>query len=129
VNFPFQWKICLPRITPCISVEKTGGLSSDVREMGNVRYKQKVRARYKSSIERTKEIAVSQTRVSRYSHPVDFAADRRSTLLAARRAKSWLTESFFHRPYFTGGKRYLRIQNEKGNTATYIDTTERSQNR
>jgi len=87
--------------------------------MGNVRYKQKVRARYKSSIERTKEIAVSQTRVSRYSYPVDFAADRRSTLLAAHRAKSWLTESFFHRPYFAGGRRYLRIQNEKRNTAIY----------
>lgn len=28
-------------ITPCIPVEKTGGLSSDVREMGNVRYEQK----------------------------------------------------------------------------------------
>lgn len=28
-------------VTPCIPVEKTGGLSSDVREMGNVRYEQK----------------------------------------------------------------------------------------
>lgn len=28
-------------VTPCIPIEKTGGLSSDVREMGNVRYEQK----------------------------------------------------------------------------------------
>lgn len=28
-------------MTPCIAAEKTGGLSSDVRETGNERYKQK----------------------------------------------------------------------------------------
>lgn len=34
------------------------------------------------------------------SRLVDFAADRRSTLLAARRAKNWLTESFSRCSYF-----------------------------
>jgi hypothetical protein len=120
-------------MTPSIAAEKTGGLSSDVREMGNGRYEQKVRARYKSSIERAREIAVSQ---SEYSHPVDFAADRRSTLLAARRAKSWLVKSVFRRLSLLSTKSYLRkvfpllktIKTEENVTA-YTSKKKRNRNR